>query len=49
MFGSNRELTVFRSALAVAGCVLAVGIVVVVDCVVDVGQPIAVRTVSAER
>jgi hypothetical protein len=49
MLGSNRDLTLFLSALAVAACLLAVGIVVVVDRLVDAGGPVSVRTVSAER
>jgi hypothetical protein len=49
MLGSNRDLTLFLSALAVAACLVAVGIVVVADRLVDAGRPIAVRTVSAEH
>jgi len=49
MLGSNRELTLFFSALAMAGCLLAVGIVVVVDHLVDAGQPVAARIIAAQR
>jgi hypothetical protein len=49
MLGSDRELTFFFSALAVAGCLLAVGIVVVVDRLMYAGQPVAARIIAAQR
>jgi hypothetical protein len=49
MFGSDRELRLFFSALAVAGCLLAVGIVVVVDRLVGAGHPVAARIIAAQR
>jgi hypothetical protein len=49
MLGSNRGLTLFFSALAVAGCLLAVGIVVAVDRLMYAGQPVAARIIAAQR
>jgi hypothetical protein len=49
MLGSNRELKLLFSALAVAGCLLAVGIVVAVDRLMYAGQPVAARIIAAQR
>jgi hypothetical protein len=49
MLGSNRELTLLFSALAVSGCLLAMGIVVVVDRLMDAGHPVAARIIAAQR
>jgi hypothetical protein len=49
MLGSNREFTLFFSALAVAGCLLAVGIVVIIDRLMYAGQPVAARIIAAQR
>jgi hypothetical protein len=49
MLGSNREFTLLFSALAVAGCLLAVGVVVVVDRLMYAGQPVASRIIAAQR
>jgi hypothetical protein len=49
MLGSKRELTLFFSALTVTSCLLAVGIVVVVDRLMDAGHPVAARIVAAQR
>jgi hypothetical protein len=47
MLASNREFTLLLAALAIAGCLMAAGIFVAVDHLVNAGLPVAVDTTQA--